>query len=70
MISIKFNDSPVKKQVHFSVINESIVELKGEKIKANDSGFVAYRLNGAFLGDYSAYTHIVKEEKGLLQLSK
>lgn len=67
MIRIQFNGSLSMKQADFRMIDSNTVELKGEKIKPETTGFKAYRLNGEFLGDYSDYTKIVGEtENGFL----
>lgn len=67
MIRIQFNGSLSMKQADFRMVDENTVELTGDKIKPETTGFKAYRLNGEFLGDYSDYTKIVGEtEKGFL----
>ena len=48
------------------MINENTVKLTGNKLKVNNSGFKAYRLNGDFLGDYSEYTKCMETEDGLI----
>lgn len=67
MIRIQFNGSLSMKQADFRMVDENTVELTGDKIKPETTGFKAYRLNGELLGDYSDYTKIVGEtEKGFL----
>lgn len=67
MIRVQFNGSLSMKQADFKMVDESTVELIGDKIKPETTGFKAYRLNGEFLGDYSDYTQIVGEvENGFL----
>lgn len=70
MIRVKYNDSAKMIDAEFKLLSEEAVQLTGKKVEANTSGFVAYRLNGDFLGDYSEYTKVVKAEKGMVQLSK
>ena len=50
--------------VDFSMLSETSVKLTGEKLKANTSGFCMYRLNGDFLGDYSAFTQCTEIDEG------
>jgi len=67
MIRVQFNGSPARKEAEFRMVDSSTVELKGDKIKPETTGFKTYRLNGEFLGDYSDYTKIVGEvENGFL----
>lgn len=63
MIRVQFNGSNSMKQADFRMVNASTVELTGDKIKPETTGFKTYRLNGEFLGDYSDYTKIVGEVK-------
>lgn len=70
MIRIQFNNSKSMLTAEFTMISKDIVQLEGKKIKANRSGFKAYRLNGKLLGDYSDYTEIIKEEEGCVQFGK
>lgn len=63
MIRVQFNGSHSMKQADFKMIDANTVELTGEKIKPETTGFKTYRLNGSFLGDYSDYTKIVGEVK-------
>lgn len=63
MIRVQFNGSPARKEADFRMVDSSTVELTGDKIKPETTGFKTYRLNGEFLGDYSDYTQIVGEVK-------
>lgn len=55
MIRIMFNGSPSAYSMDFSFSGERVI-LQGKKFpKKLNTGFKAYRLNGDFLGDYSAY---------------
>ena len=67
MIRVQFNDKNTMQQVEFKTISQTVVQLTGKKVLRDNSGFKAYRMNGDFLGDYSAYTEIVKEVEGGLQ---
>ena len=70
MIRVQFNGKKSMQQVDFKIISPSVVQLTGEKVLRDTSGFKVYRLNGDFLGDYSEYTEIVKEVDGGLQYGK
>lgn len=70
MIRIQFNNSKSMLTANFTLISDDVVQLAGEKIKPNKSGFKAYRLNGIFLGDYSDFTEIIKEEEGCVQFGR
>ena len=70
MIRVQFNGSPARKEAEFRMVNESTVELTGDKIKPETTGFKTYRLNGEFLGDYSEYTEITAEVKNGYHFSK
>lgn len=70
MIRVQFNGSPSRKEADFRMVNESTVELTGDKIKPETTGFKTYRLNGEFLGDYSEYTEITAEVKNGYHFSK
>lgn len=63
MIRVQFNGSHSMKQADFRMIDSNTVELTGDKIKPETTGFKAYRLNVEFLGDYSDYTEIKAEVK-------
>lgn len=66
MLRVQFNDQKTMQNVEFKQISPSVVQLTGQKVLRNTSGFKMYRLNGDFLGDYSEYTEIVaKVENGL-----
>lgn len=70
MIRVQFNNSKSMYSVDFKTISPSVVQLTGKKVPRDENGFVAYRLNGDFLGDYSEYTKIVKEVKDGFQFGK
>lgn len=70
MIRVQFNNSKSMYQAEFKTISPSVVQLTGKKIPRNTNGFKVYRLNGAFLGDYSEYTKIIKEVEQGLQFGK
>lgn len=70
MLRVQFNDSLSMQAVDFKTISDSVVQLTGEKVPENTSGFKVYRLNGEFLGDYSDYTNIVAEVKNGFQYGK
>lgn len=70
MIRVQFNDSKKMIDADFKLLSENAVQLTGKKVEANTSGFVAYRLNGDFLGDYSEYTNVLKESEGMVQLGR
>lgn len=70
MIRVQFNGSPARKEAEFRMVDSSTVELKGDKIKPETTGFKTYRLNGEFLGDYSEYTEITAEVKNGYHFSK
>ena len=70
MIRVQFNDKKSMQQVDFKTISPDVVQLTGNKVPKDTSGFKVYRLNGDFLGDYSDYTVIVKEVDGGLQYGK
>lgn len=63
MIRVQFMDSSAVHTVEFEATEET-VRLTGETLTENHSGFLAYRLNGAMLGNYSTYTECVKCEGG------
>lgn len=66
MIRIKFNDSVASTEANFSIVSENSIKLTGKDIKANHSGFMAYRMNFALLGDYSDFTECRKVEGGYI----
>lgn len=70
MVRVQFNGSLSMKQADFRMVDENTVELVGEKIKPETTGFKTFRLNGEFLGDYSKYTKIVAEVKNGYHFSK
>lgn len=70
MLRVQFNDKKSMQQVEFKTISPTVVQLTGEKVLRDTSGFKVYRLNGEFLGDYSEYTEIVAEVKDGLQYGK
>lgn len=63
MIRVQFNDSPAVHTVEFDS-TEDFVILTGDTLTENQSGFRAYRLNGALLGDYTDYTECKRYEDG------
>jgi len=69
-LRVKFNNKKNMQQVEFKAISSAVVQLTGNNIPHNTSGFKMYRLNGDFLGDYSDYTKIVKETKNVVQFGK
>lgn len=70
MLRVQFNDSKSMIEADFKILSANVVQLTGPKVEANTSGFITYRLNGDFLGDYSEYTKVIKEEEGSVQLGK
>lgn len=64
MIRIQFNGNPSSYSVDFSTAGERVVLIGKKFPKKLDVGFKAYRLNGDFLGDYSAYKHVTPIEGG------
>lgn len=70
MIRVQFNDSNSMITAEFALLTSEMMQLTGGKVKADTSGFKVYRLNGSFLGDYSEYTKIVKEEEGCVQFGR
>jgi len=70
MLRIQFNNKKTMQTADFAMVSDSVVQLTGEKITANTSGFKTYRLNGDFLGDYSEYTKIIDEKPGCVQFGK
>ena len=70
MLRVQFNSSKSMYQAEFERISPNRVQLTGKKIPRNTSGFKVYRLNGAFLGDYSDYTEIVGETENGLQFGR
>ena len=66
MIRVQFNNQASFKDVDFSFLSDSSVRLEGKKLKSNNSGFKAYRLNGSFLGDYSDYTNCEPSGNGFI----
>lgn len=66
MIRIQFQNKKSFYDAEFTMINENTVKLTGNKLKINNSGFKAYRLNGDFLGDYSEYTKCMETEDGFI----
>ena len=70
MLRVQFNDKKSMQQVNFKTISPTVVQLTGQKVLRDTSGFKVYRLNGEFLGDYSEYTEIVAEVKDGLQYGK
>lgn len=69
MIRVQFNDSPAVHTVEFNSTESSVI-LTGDTLKENHSGFKAYRLSGALLGDYSEYTECKKYEDGFIYEKK
>ena len=69
MLRIKFNNDISAHNVDFKKISSSVVQLTGENLPENTSGFKVYRLNDSFLGDYSDYKKIVAIKGNSLQLS-
>ena len=70
MIRVQFNDKKSMLQADFKIISPTVVQLTGDKVSKDTSGFKAYRLNGSFLGDYSEYTEIVGEVKNGFRYGK
>ena len=70
MIRIQFNNQLLMHNADFKGISESVVQLTGENIPRNTSGFIAYHLNGDFLGDYSDFTVIFAEIEGGYQFAR
>ena len=70
MIRVQFNNSKSMYQANFKTISPDVVQLTGKNIPKMTTGFKVYRLNGDFLGDYSAYTEIVGEIESGLQFGK
>lgn len=70
MLRVRFNDKNSMQEVEFKKISDSVVQLTGKKVLKSTKGFKMYRLNGAFLGDYSEYTEIVAEVENGLQYGK
>lgn len=70
MLRVQFNGNKSMQQVDFKLISPEQVELRGEKLPCSDKGFKIYRLNGSFLGDYSAYTVAEEAEEGCVRYSK
>lgn len=68
MIKVKFNDDRDFRDVEFSIISDSVVQLIGN-IPENLSGFKTYKMNGIELGDFSDYKTIHKKVSGGYQLS-
>lgn len=66
MIRVQFNNQQAFRNVDFIQLSETSVFLEGKRLEANSSGFKAYRLNGSFLGDYSAYTLCEPSENGYI----
>lgn len=67
MLRVQFNNQKSMYQVNFKKVSPGTIQLTGEKVPQNTSGFKIYRMNGEFLGDYSDYTKITGEvKKGLL----
>jgi hypothetical protein len=69
MIRVQFNGKNNMLQAEFKAISSDVVQLTGEIPECTD-GFKVYRQNGAFLGDYSAYTKIVGRAENGLQFGK
>lgn len=63
MIRVQFNNSPAVHTVEFNSTESSVI-LTGDTLKENHSGFKAYRLSGALLGDYTDYTECRRNEDG------
>ena len=70
MLRVQFNDKKSMYQVDFKTISPTVVQLTGDKVPKDTSGFKMHRLNGDFLGDYSEYTEIVAEVENGLQFGK
>lgn len=69
MIRIKFNNQKSTKNVEFDMPDENTVKLTGDKLKPNTSGFIAYRLNGDVLGDYSDFRDVLSCDGKTMYLS-
>lgn len=70
MIRIQFNDQPTRYEAEFKAISQDVVEITGENIPKNSSGFKVYRMNGNFLGNYTEYTKIIAEKDNSIQFGK
>lgn len=70
MIRVQFNDKDSRYDAEFKTISKDVIQLTGDKIPKNTSGFKAYRKNGNLLGDYSEYTEVVAEVKNGFQYKK
>ena len=67
MIRVQFNKKPSFYDVEFKLQSADSVVLTGKKFpKKVDAGFMAYRLNGDILGDYSEYTEVEVIEGGYI----
>ena len=70
MIRVQFNGDKAMYAADFKTISPNTVQLTGKNIPRKTTGFKVYRLNGAFLGDYSDYTEIVGEVENGLQFGR
>ena len=67
MIRVQFNNQISRHVCEFESVSSEVVQLTGEKVPRNTSGFQVFKMNGEFLGDYSEFTEIVGEtENGFL----
>lgn len=66
MLRVQFNDRKSMQQVEFKTISADSVQILGKKIPKSNAGFKMYRMNGAFLGDYSDYTEAESIEGGFI----
>lgn len=70
MLRVQFNGNVTRQNVEFSRVSNNVVQLTGEKIPRKTEGFMMYRLNGDFLGDYSDYTVIVADNGNSVQFGR
>lgn len=70
MVRIQFNKKNSRYKVNFKTVSPDVVQMTGKKIPKCTNGFKVYKMDGTFLGDYSAYTKIVAEVENGYQYGK
>lgn len=68
MLKMKYIGDKKFHQVDFRNISSNITQLIGD-IPVKTNGFQMFKLNGSYLGDYSAYTTVYREIDGGVQFS-
>ena len=68
MLKMKYIGDMESHLVDFRNLSSNIAQLSGD-IPVNTTGFNMFKLDGSYLGDYSAYTTVYREIEGGVQFS-